>query len=80
MVVCPNAKVDPEAGPAVRVTVGVAQLSVAVGAVHVAVAVQEPLAKTVISVGQPEMTGAVLSTTITLKVQVAVFPLPSSAV
>lgn len=40
-VVTPNSKLDPEAG--VQVTVGfVVQLSVAVGAVYVAVAVQAP--------------------------------------
>ena len=80
MVVCPKANVDPGAGPVVRVTVGVPQLSVAVGAVQVAVAVQLPSANTVISERQDGNTGAVLSTTITLKVQVEVFPLPSSAV
>mgnify|MGYP007004974323 CR=1 FL=1 len=72
MVVLPNAKVLPEAGPAVRVIVAPEQLSLTVGATQLATAVHAAPAFTVMFAGQPLITGAVTSTTVTVKVQVAV--------
>jgi hypothetical protein len=56
------------------------QLSVAVGAVQVAAALHDPFADKVMVAGHPVITGLVLSITITLNVQVAVFPEASVAV
>jgi hypothetical protein len=55
------------------------QLSVADGAAHVTTAPQDEFADTVMLEGQPVMTGLVLSVTVTLNVQIAVFPAPSVA-
>ena len=57
-----------------------AQLSVNVGGVQLTTASQDALALTVMFVGHPLMTGAVLSTTVTLKEHVAVLPAASVAV
>jgi hypothetical protein len=63
------------------VKVASVQLSVAVGAVHVTFVEQPEEGRlTVMFVGHAVMTGAVASLTITLKVQVDVFPLLSVAV
>jgi hypothetical protein len=70
----------PKVAPDVCVLVGVIdppQLSKAVGAVHVAVAVHEAPAVTVILEGHPLTTGAVLSTTVTVNVHVALLPAAS---
>jgi hypothetical protein len=81
VVVVPRAKALPLAGPAVRVIVAPVQLSLAVGSVQVATASQAPGAVfTVMLVGQPLITGAVTSTTVTVKEQVEVSPAPSVAV
>ena len=80
MVVVPSAKVLPLRGPAVCVMEAPEQLSVTVGAVHVATAVQEPPAFTVMLLGHATMVGAVTSTTVTVKEQVLVSPAPSVAV
>jgi hypothetical protein len=50
------------------------QLSETEGGVHVAVPAQASPASTVMSVGQPEKTGAVMSRTVTLNEHVATFP------
>jgi len=66
--------------PDVCVLVGVIdppQLSKAVGADHVAVAEHEAPAVTVIFDGHPLTTGAVLSTTVTVNVHVALLPAAS---
>jgi hypothetical protein len=77
--VVPNGKVSP--GLCVPPKVDRLQLSVADGAVQFAVAWQEALAKTTISeTMQPVNTGSVVSSTTTLKVQVAVLPAASTAV
>jgi hypothetical protein len=56
----------------------VEQLSVAEGGVHVTTASHEDeLVVVVMSEGHPEMTGAVTSLTITLKLQVEMLPDPS---
>jgi hypothetical protein len=57
-----------------------AQLSVKFGAVHVATAVQTAPAFTLMLLGQAAITGAVKSTTVTVKEQVDVFPAASVAV
>jgi hypothetical protein len=56
------------------------QLSDAVGAAQVAMALHDALADNVIVDGHPVMTGLKLSATMTLKVQVDVLPAPSVAV
>jgi hypothetical protein len=65
------------------VTDAVPQLSIALGGVQLAVASQvvasDPV-PTVTFPGQPLITGSVSSTTITLKEQLALLPLPSLAV
>ena len=56
------------------------QLSVAVGSVHVAVPLHEPESFiTVILAGHPVITGFWLSTTVTVKLTVLVFPAASVA-
>jgi len=55
------------------------QLSLAVGAVQVAIALQELPALMLMFAGHPPITGAVLSVTVTVKEQVAVLPLASVA-
>lgn len=57
-----------------------AQLSEAVGATHVAIALQDAFADNVMVDGHPVITGLVLSVTTTLKVHVAVLPAASVAV
>ena len=56
------------------------QLSAKVGAIQLAIAWQDPSAFTVMSEGQPEMTGLIASCTSTLKEQVEMFPAASVAV
>ena len=76
-VVVPNANTEPEACVVVKVTP--AQLSVAVGAVQVTVALQEPVVlPAVMFAGIPEITGAALS--ITVMICVAVVKLPAASV
>lgn len=62
------------------VNVEIAQLSEALGAVQVPMAMHEALAESEILVGHPVITGLVLSETITLNVQVEVLPDASVAV
>ena len=72
----PKLKVAPD----VCVLVGVIeppQLSIAVGAVHVAIAEHEASAESVILDGHPLTTGAVLSITVTVNVQVVLLPAAS---
>jgi hypothetical protein len=76
--VVPLVKVLPEL--LVLVNVPPLQLSVNVGAVQVATASHDAFALTVMFAGQPEITGAVLSTTVTVKEHVAIFPAASVAV
>jgi len=76
--VVPSEKRNPEV--CVLVKLAIEQLSEAVGAVQVAIALQDALAETIMLDGHPVITGLVLSLTITLKVQVAVLPEPSVAV
>ena len=80
IVVTPIRNVLPDAGPAVRVIVAPLQLSLTVGAVQLAVAVQAAPAFTEILLGQPTTVGAVTSTTVTVKEHVAVLPAASVAV
>ena len=80
MVVLPRLKVLPLRGPAVCVMEAPEQLSVTVGAVQVATALQEPPAFTLMLLGHATMVGAVASTTVTVKEQVLVSPAPSVAV
>jgi hypothetical protein len=56
------------------------QLSVTVGAVQEATAVQEPPAERLMFAGQPEITGALTSITVTVKVHCAELPMASIAV
>jgi len=56
------------------------QLSLAVGADQVAVAVHPAPALRLMLAGHPAITGAVLSVTVTVKEQVALLPLASVAV
>jgi hypothetical protein len=56
------------------------QLSVKVGGVQLTTALHEAAAGTVIFAGHPDMTGGILSVTVTLKVHVAVLPAASIAV
>jgi hypothetical protein len=78
-VVVPMGKVSPGSCDDTRVTNP--QLSVAIGAVQVATASHSSSATSSISAtGQPEITGSTSSTTITLKVHVAIFPAGSVAV
>ena len=78
--VVPTGKALPEAGPAVRTMEAPEQLSLTVGAVQVATALQEAPALRLMSLGQPAITGAVLSATVTVKEQVLVLPAASVAV
>jgi hypothetical protein len=55
------------------------QLSIAMGTAHVTIALQEVLAKTIMSVGQAVRVGLILSFTITLNEHVDKFPDPSIA-
>ncbi len=71
----PRLKADPEECEGVTVTVP--QLSINVGAVHVAMAVHEGPAVNMISVGQFETMGAVLSSTKTVNEHSASLPLLS---
>jgi hypothetical protein len=56
------------------------QLSLASGAIHVAMALQVESAESVMLEGHALITGLVVSTTVTLNVHVDVFPAPSVAV
>jgi hypothetical protein len=76
--VVPKGKREPEACELVKVETE--QLSDAVGAVQVAVAWHDELAEREMFDGQPVMTGLLLSTTMTLKVQVDDRPDASVAV
>ena len=80
MLVTPKEKVLPDAGPVVRTMLPPAQLSVKEGTVQVAVALQLAPALTVMLLGQPVITGAVRSATVTVKEQVLVLPEASVAV
>ena len=73
MVFMPMAKFPPLATPALNALDTPGQLSAAVGAVYAAVATHVALAVTVWFEGQFKV-GAWLSTTVTLKLQVAVLP------
>jgi hypothetical protein len=64
----------------VDISDGVPQLSVAVGAVHVATAWHDAFAESVMFDGHPVITGLVASLTITSKVHVEELPEPSVAV
>jgi len=78
-VVVPRKKVVPDAMSEVSETPG--QLSAAVGSVQVTAVVQRPASVFwVISAGVPEIVGFWLSVTMTLKVEVTVFPEGSTAV
>ena len=78
-VVVPTGKSDPEACE--EVNDATPTLSLAVGAVHVAVAVDEFCGvDTVIFSGIPLITGLVTSFTVTVKLAVPVFPAASFAV
>lgn len=56
------------------------QLSEGRGATHVTTAWHDASALTVLSAGQPDKIGGALSTTVTLKEHVAIFPAASLAV
>ena len=78
-VVVPKANTDPELCELVNVTPE--QLSVAVGAVHVAIPLQEPIVLPIVMfAGKAVITGALLSTTVIICVAVAVLPAASVAV
>jgi hypothetical protein len=68
--------------PDARVVVNVTgpQLSLAIGATHVAMALHVESALSVMFEGHPLIIGLVVSTTVTLKVQVDALPAPSVAV
>ena len=70
----------PEAGPAVCAMEAPEQLSLTVGAVQVATALQEAPALRLILLGHAAVTGAVLSTTVTVNEHVLVLPTASVAV
>jgi hypothetical protein len=76
--VIPRWNIDPEACVEFKVTA--VQLSVAMGAVQFTVVWHAADADTVILEGHPAITGAVLSVTTTLNVQVDIFPAASVAV
>jgi hypothetical protein len=76
--VVPSENRDPDV--CVLVKLETEQLSEAVGAVQVPIALQDALEDNVMFDGQPVMTGLVLSVTTTLKVHVDVLPAPSVAV
>jgi hypothetical protein len=77
--VVPLVKLVPEV--LLLVNVPPLQLSVNVGAVQLTTASQdEAFAFTVMFAGQPVITGAVLSTTVTVKEHVEIFPTASVAV
>ena len=61
-------------------SVAVPQLSVAVGADHVAMALHDAFAESVMLEGNPEITGLVASLTTTLKVHIEELPATSVAV
>ena len=75
--VVPIGKLLPGAKPLVSAMDPPAQLSVKVGAVHVAVAVQEASAFTLMLLGQPAITGTVTSVTVTVKEQLTLLPAAS---
>jgi hypothetical protein len=78
-VVIPNGNTSPEVWVLVSVTPK--QLSLAVGAVHVAIPSHEPTVVLVLMfAGRPTIAGAVLSITVITCVAVAVFPTASVAV
>ena len=72
MVVLPRLKVLPLAGPPVCAMEAPEQLSVTVGAVQFATALQEPPAFTVMLLGHATMVGTCVSFTVTVKLQLAV--------
>ena len=74
MVVTPSEKVLPEAGPAVCVMEAPPQLSLTVGAVQVATALQAAPALRMMFPGQLAIRGAWVSLTVTLKEQVGAVP------
>jgi hypothetical protein len=76
--VVPNGKVLP--GAFVLVNVETEQLSDAVGGVHVATASHPAVAESKISVGQPVITGLILSFTVTVNEHAEIFPFASVAV
>ena len=80
MLVTPNGNALPLGSPAVWEIVAPGQLSEMVGADQVATAVQAAPAFRLMLPGQPDTTGGVASTTVTVKLQVEVLPLPSVAV
>lgn len=81
MVVTPIGKADPLGKPAVWETSSPGQLSVAVGAVQVAMAVHWPgSVGMVILAGHDVNTGVVASVTVTVKLQVEELPAASVAV
>jgi hypothetical protein len=75
--VVPKANELPDARVVVNVTVP--QLSLASGATHAAIALQVESAESVMLDGQLVITGLVVSTTVTLNVQVDTLPAPSVA-
>ena len=80
MVVVPKGNALPLVGPAVCAMEAPLQLSVTVGAVQVAMAVQFAPASRLMLAGHPTTVGGVTSFTVTVKEQVLVLPLPSVAV
>jgi hypothetical protein len=81
ILVTPNGKAEPLAGPPDWITTTPAQLSVAAGAAHVTTAVQFPASLfTTRLAGQEVNTGISLSVTVILKEQTEEFPLASVAV
>ena len=68
------------AGLLLEVIVPPAQLSVKVGGVQLTTALHEAVAGTVIFAGHPDITGGILSVTVTLNERVAVLPAASVAV
>jgi hypothetical protein len=73
-------KALPEASGEANAIVAPAQLSLTVGAVQVAMDVQAAPAFTLMLLGQAAITGAVTSTTVTVKEQVELLPAASMAV
>jgi len=78
-VVVPNGNVEPEDGAHVTKAIGPSRLSVAVGVVKLTTEPPGPFASTVRFDGMLERTGAVRSTTVTVKLAWAVLPCPSLA-
>ena len=76
----PTGNAEPLGKPATRVIAGAEQLSLAVGAAHVATSEQnEPPVEMEISAGQNVNTGRLVSTTVTEKAQDAENPFESVA-